>query len=124
MSDTLMTADAPEKGSYLAYISGFAGSLLFTISAYLLVTHHVFSKWHLVIALLALAVAQLVVQLVCFLHLGREKRPYWNLVVFIFMGGVVLIVALGSLWIMYSLNHRMMNTPEQTNKYIQSQDDL
>jgi hypothetical protein len=37
---------------------------------------------------------------------------------------VLLIIVIGSLWIMSNLNYRMMGSPSQVNQYIQSQDGL
>lgn len=62
-----------------------------------------------------LAFGQFVVQLVYFLHLGTEQKPRWKLLVFWFMIVVVLIVVVGSLWIMYNLNYNMIMPPENMN---------
>ena len=64
----------------------------------------IFSGWTLVGALAALAVAQLMVQLVFFLHLGTESKPRWNLTVVLFALMVVVILVFGSLWIMKNIN--------------------
>jgi cytochrome o ubiquinol oxidase subunit IV len=104
-------------GSYLSYSIGFLTSLELTLGAYLLVIHHSFTSGRLILAIIGLAIAQLLVQLVFFLHLGRESKPRWNLVVFSFALIVVLIVVIGSLWIMNHLNYHNM-TPQQTNTFI------
>lgn len=72
--------------------------------------------------ILGLAVVQLFVQLIFFLHLGRESRPRWNLAMLLFAFMIIGIVAGGSLWIMSNLNVRM--TPQQINKYMNDQDGL
>ena len=64
----------------------------------------------MITAIIFLAVVQLVVQLVFFLHLGRERQPRWNLLAFAFMAIVLLILVLGSLWIMNNLNYHMTQT--------------
>jgi cytochrome o ubiquinol oxidase subunit IV len=112
-----------QQGSYLSYTVGFALSLGLTLLAYFTVTHHVFTSWNLVFALAALAIVQLAVQLVFFLHLGRAKS-HWNTMVFAFMLLVVLIIVFGSLWIMHGLNYRMMSSPNEVNKYMNSQESL
>lgn len=106
------------------YVVGFLGSLVLTIIAFVLVQHHMFSKWILVWMVAILAGSQFILQLIYFMHLGREPKPRWKLAVFIFMLGVVIIVVAGSLWIMTNLNYRMLNSPQQINRYIQSQDGL
>jgi cytochrome o ubiquinol oxidase operon protein cyoD len=112
------------KGTLTTYIVGFLLSLELTIAAYLLVSRHVhshhaaFSHKYLIAMLIGLAVSQLMVQLVFFLHLSRESKPRWNLTVFSFAILVVLIVVIGSLWIMNNLNyhHGDTMTPEEIIK--------
>jgi cytochrome o ubiquinol oxidase subunit IV len=119
----------PYSGTLINYISGFILSLILTLTAYFLVQHHV-ATHHLVpsdnvaVAFLsALAIIQLIVQLVYFLHLDKQSKKRWNIVVLIFAVIVVFILVAGSLWIMYSLNYRSP-TPGQVSHYIQSQGDL
>jgi len=57
-----------------------------------------------------LAVIQMFVQLIFFLHLGKENKPRWNTLIFAFMLLVLLIVVLGTLWIMHSLDTRVMGS--------------
>jgi cytochrome o ubiquinol oxidase operon protein cyoD len=104
------------------YITGFLLSVTLTLFAYLLVTR-VSGSNDLIIGLISgLAVVQFVIQLLFFLHLGDERRPRWKLAVLTLMLGVVLIVVVGSLWIMNNLNYRM--TPQQINQYMIDQDSL
>ncbi len=92
------------------YVAGYVLSLLLTISAYSIVwrhvnTHHVFisDNW-LNPLVIVLALVQLVVQLVFFLHLSRESKPRWNLAVLAFAFLIVAILVIGSVWIMFNLN--------------------
>jgi cytochrome o ubiquinol oxidase operon protein cyoD len=117
-----LTNTGGEQGNLGAYINGYVFSLFLTIAAYLMVTHHLFSNHVLVGVVVALALAQFVVQLVFFLHLGRETKPRWKLFVLLFMVMIVLILVFGSLWIMDNLNYRM--TPAQIDQYMKSQDAL
>ncbi len=105
-----------------AYVTGFVISLYLTITAYLLVAHHLLSRGAVIAAVVGLALTQFLVQLIFFLHLGRETKPRWKLMVFLFMILVVLILVFGSLWIMSNLNYRM--TSGQVNTYLRSQDGL
>lgn len=92
-----------------AYIIGFVLSVLFTLAAFGLnffheQTGHVFPTHETILPILiALALLQLVVQLVFFLHLGHEKGPRWNLLTFLFAALVVGILVGGTLWIMQHL---------------------
>jgi cytochrome o ubiquinol oxidase subunit IV len=109
-------------GSYRAYLIGFGLSLVFTLTAYAFTWQHVeshhsaFPHQLLIPIIVILALAQLITQLVFFLHLGRESKPRWNLMVFLFAVMIVGIVVFGSLWIMQSLNYRMH--PKSTETYI------
>lgn len=91
------------------YVIGFIGSLILTLGAYVLVTQQLLAGWQLAAAVGAFAVTQFVVQMVCFLHLGAERRPRWKFVAFWFMVLVVVILVAGSIWIMTNLNYHMMN---------------
>lgn len=104
-----------EQGSagrgHRAYLVGFGLSLLLTLAAYLSVNEGWADGWSLTYLLSGLAVTQLFVQLVCFLHLGRESRPHWNLQVLVFAAGVVVIIVFGSLWIMKNLSYGHRQLP-------------
>lgn len=93
------------------YVKGFAFSLALTLGAYLLVHSQIgsfdslFGRHLIIFLVLFLAVIQLVVQLIYFLHLSHDSSQQWNLTAFAFMLMVLLILVLGSLWIMYNLNY-------------------
>lgn len=103
-----------------SYVTGFILSVVLTLAAYFIVVEEKFAPRTMLLAVAGLAVIQLIVQLVFFLHLGREKRPRWNLMAFIFAIGVVIIVVFGSLWIMLSLDsrHGQDKSPEELEQYI------
>jgi cytochrome o ubiquinol oxidase operon protein cyoD len=109
-----------EYGNLKTYTIGFVLSLIFTISSYLLVVNRGRARVTLIAGvIITLALTQFIVQLLYFLHLGKETKPRWKLYVFIMMIVIVLILVFGSIWIMNNLNYRM--TPEQINNYMNSQ---
>lgn len=110
-----------ERGSYRTYVIGFVLSIIFTLLAYLTVIKQTFRGNGLIATLLGLAVVQFVVQLYFFLHVGRETKPRWKTLTLFLMLVFVLIVVLGSIWVMYSLNYRM--SPNQINQYMVNQAD-
>ncbi len=115
MSPKLDARHSPAK--YISYIVGFVLSLATTLLAYFFVVNHVWPKETLIYIVMGIAVVQLVVQLVFFLHLGRGNR--WKLLTFWFAVLVVLVVVVGSLWIMNNLDYNMMQmSPEQMNQYM------
>lgn len=105
------------KATLQIYIIGFISSITLTLVAYDAVVTKFFVGNYLLFTILGLAIVQLVVQLIFFLHLNVESGPRWKLVAFVSTIGLVFIVVVGSLWIMNHLNNNM--TPEQVNQYLQ-----
>ncbi len=111
-----------------SYQIGFVLSIILTLCAYYLVVKHidsghlVLSHQFLTFALMGLAMIQFVIQLVFFLHLGSESGPRWNLVVFISTISVILVLVIGSIWIMSHLNYNM--TPSDMNRMIMIQENI
>lgn len=109
-------------GSATPYIIGFLLSIILTFAAYIPVVihsgshHSMFSHELLIPLVLFFAIVQLVVQLLFFLHLGQEKKPHWNLIFFVSTVSIILLVVVGSLWIMYHLNYNMM--PSQIDQHV------
>lgn len=109
------------QASLKNYTIGFVLSIALTLIAYFAVVNHWATGWALIAGIISLAVVQLVIQLVFFLHLGSETKPRWNLVIFLFMLMVLLIIVVGSLWIMNNLNYNMMMSPEEMDKHMLQQ---
>ncbi len=99
-----------QQGTLTSYLVGFSASLMLTLLTYGLVKTHFLTGWTLNLVVAGLSLVQVIIQLLCFLHLGDEAKPRWNFLAFLFMVSVVLILVLGSLWIIYNLNGRMMNS--------------
>ena len=97
-------------GSTESYVAGFLLSILLTLAAYALVVVRVLSEREAVAVIIILAVLQLVVQLVFFLHLSRKSRARWNLTALMFTLLFVTILVIGSLWIMDNLNDNMITS--------------
>lgn len=96
--------------NFNSYVGGFLLSISLTLMAYFFVIEKVLSGWLLTLSLAAFAFLQVCVQLFFFLHLGEEKSPYLNLMAFLFMLLMVLILVIGTLWIMYNLDYRMLDS--------------
>jgi cytochrome o ubiquinol oxidase subunit IV len=124
--DTVVTSSHDgARITLAAYVTGFILSIVLTVAAAGLVNihvahHHEFPPDHFMVwALPALAIVQFFVQIYFFLHLGRETKPRWKLLVLMFMILIVFIIVAGSLWIMYNMNYRM--TPQQIDQYMLNQ---
>jgi cytochrome o ubiquinol oxidase subunit IV len=111
MHDHLSLKDIKKEwhGTLNAYLIGFFGSLVLTGASFLLVITKALQGQLLIYSIITLALAQAVVQLLFFLHVGQEAKPRWETLVFYFMIMILLIIVVGSLWIMYNLNDRMMS---------------
>ena len=108
---------------YKSYVVGFILSVVITVMAYFFVVNHLWPKESLIYIVMGLAIVQLVVQLIFFLHLGRGGG--WKLITFFFAVLVVLVVVVGSLWIMNNLDYNMMHmSPEQMDKYMQQNEGI
>lgn len=105
----------------ISYIVGFILSIVLTFVAYILVVNHILEGAWLVGAIIVLAIIQLFVQLFFFLHLGKESKPRWNLLMFSFALLVVVIVVFGSLWIMNNLNYNMVHDIHNNTENIRDQ---
>lgn len=89
-------------------IIGFVASLLLTLSAYWVLVSGGFSQKMTVVTLLILALLQGMFQAICFLHLSMEKRARWNLAIFVSTISIIIVIIIGSIWIMDHLNYNMM----------------
>jgi len=111
-----------------SYFLGFLISFILTVCAYSAVSIHLSSNHTtpsdetLMLLLPALAVIQLFVQLIFFLHIGVSSKTRLNLVFLISTGMVILLVVVGSLWIMSHLNYNM--TPHEVNEFIQADEGI
>lgn len=99
-------------GTLKSYLIGFTLSLILTLFSFTLVAFQLLPATSLLYLLPALALLQAAIQLIYFLHLGQEGKPKWESIVFYFMVLILLIIVLGSLWIMYDLDQRTMSFME------------
>ncbi|MCH8686636.1 cytochrome o ubiquinol oxidase subunit IV [Pedomonas mirosovicensis] len=97
-------------GSLKSYIVGFILSLVLTALSFGAVMTGAVSKDMIVPAITILAVIQLLVQLVFFLHLGAAPEQRNNTVIFILTVMLIATIVGGSLWVMHNANVNMMPT--------------
>lgn len=104
------------------YVFGFGAALLLSVLSFMIVTGGWFSSAVGTMAvLLLLASVQLVIQLVCFLHLGFGGRSRDRTLTISFTIMMMLIIVIGSIWIMQNLDYRMGMSGEDMNHYMQQQ---
>lgn len=95
-------------GSVKEYIWGLIWSVVLTAVPFGMVMAGGFDNGITLAVLLLCAVAQVFVQLIFFLHMNTSSEQIWNTVSAVFIVLIVLIVVLGSIWIMNHLNHNML----------------
>lgn len=94
--------------SYKPSSIGFVISLTMLAAAYRIVTHHHLPQAILPATIGAVAVAQAVVQMIFFLHVGLDSKPHWKTITFLFTALVILIIVALTIWIMNELNYNLM----------------
>ncbi|MEN9946684.1 MAG: cytochrome o ubiquinol oxidase subunit [Pseudomonadota bacterium] len=95
-------------GSLKSYIVGFILSIILTVIPYFLVVNHVLTGNSLIFTIMGIGVLQLLIQVIFFLHLSLAPESRSTTLSFIFTVVIVLILVVGSLWIMWNLNYNMM----------------
>jgi cytochrome o ubiquinol oxidase operon protein cyoD len=110
MSEELSLKEIQKEwhGTFKSYKIGFFSSLVLTSISFCLVLTNIISNYILFVTISLLALAQAIIQLRFFLHVGEEPKPQWESISFYFMVGILLIIVLGTLWIMHDLDERMM----------------
>lgn len=97
-------------GNAASILWGFLLSLALTALAFGAVMGGLLPRGAMLAAITVLAVAQLIVQLVFFLHLGPARGQRSNTTIFLLTAMLIGIVVSGSLWVMYNANHNMSPT--------------
>jgi cytochrome o ubiquinol oxidase operon protein cyoD len=103
--------------SVKSYMIGFVLSIVLTAIPFGLVMnqgHYGLTAETVLAAILVLAVVQVFVHVVYFLHMDRSAEQRWNVVAFAFTLMILVIVVAGSIWIMHNatsnMEHRMQST--------------
>jgi cytochrome o ubiquinol oxidase operon protein cyoD len=96
-------------GSFRGYMIGFALSIILTAIPFWLVMGGVLdSKLFTAVLVMGIAVVQIVVHMVYFLHMNPRSEGGWTMMALIFTLIIVGIALAGSLWVMHHLNANMM----------------
>jgi cytochrome o ubiquinol oxidase subunit IV len=96
------------RGEIQGYVIGLALAVLLTAASfYVAVTDQIWAPG-IPVGLVVLAIAQMGVHLVFFLHITTAPDNTNNVLALAFGLLIVTLVVGGSVWIMYHLNHNMM----------------
>ena len=95
-------------GGIQGYLLGYGLAILLTAASFLAAQSGLIYEPAVISALVVLAIAQMGVHLVFFLHLTTGPDNTNNVLALAFGIFIVTLVVLGSVWIMTHLNHGMM----------------
>ncbi|HUW05720.1 MAG TPA: cytochrome o ubiquinol oxidase subunit IV [Williamwhitmania sp.] len=90
------------------YIIGLILAVTLTVVSFALVMSHAVSRPVAMGGLFLAAMLQMLVHLYYFLHLNRSSAARWNVIALAFTALLLFIFIGGTLWVMYTLNSRMM----------------
>jgi len=99
--------------SYLSYTVGLGLAIIATIASFIVAQTNLLWPPGIPVGLIVLALAQIGVHLVFFLHLGSYPDSTNNILALAFGVLVVFLVIAGSVWIIANLNTNMMPMPAQ-----------
>jgi cytochrome o ubiquinol oxidase subunit IV len=92
----------------LGYVVGLALAILLTATSFFIAGTDLVWQPSIPVAIIVLAIAQMGVHLVFFLHITTGADNTNNVLALAFGLLIVILVIGGSLWIMANLNHNMM----------------
>ena len=98
--------------SYLSYTVGLGLAILATIASFIVAQTNLLWAPGIAVGLIVLALAQIGVHLVFFLHLGSGPESTNNILALAFGVLIVFLVIAGSVWIIANLNSNMMPMPQ------------
>ena len=100
--------DGPHS-TFAGYMTGFILSIILTaIPFWLVMANIITDKKMAVLVLGGFAVVQILVHMVCFLHMNGKVEGGWTLLSTIFTIIFVAIGIAGTLWVMFHMNANMM----------------
>ena len=100
--------DHAPHGSFSGYMIGFILSVILTAIPFALVMTGVLDKNVTLVLILAMALVQIVVHMVYFLHMNMNVEDGWSMLALIFTVVFVIITLAGSMWVLYHMNNNMM----------------
>jgi len=109
----LAPGDEPREGGSVArrvafYLAGLGFAILLTATSFYVAGTDLVWQPSIPVALVVLAIAQMGVHLVFFLHITSGPDNTNNVLALAFGVLIVILLLGGSLWIMSNLNHNMM----------------
>ena len=101
------------------YTVGFILAVMLTATSFWVANTSLLWAPGVAMGLVVLAIAQMGIHLVFFLHITTAPDNTNNVLALAFGILIVFLVVVGSLWIVTNLNSNMMMPPEMTNLHLQ-----
>ena len=108
------TPDGQGHGSLRGYLVGYFVAVLLTIASFLAAETNALTPSSVTAAITVLAIAQMLVHLIFFLHISTSPNQRMNILAFAVAALVVSMIVAGSLWIMSHLESNMMPGDQTT----------
>ena len=108
MSQAPVKSIGMRRGTLATYLTGFIFALILTAIPFGMVMSGAFSLGVTIFAIFATGAVQMVVHLHYFLHLDTSPAARLDLAALLFSIVILTLFVGGSLWIMWTLNYRMM----------------
>ena len=104
--------EAPEgiREGVRSYVLGLAIAIALTIASFWVARTHIIYGPGVPVALVALAVAQMGIHLVFFLHITTAPDNTNNVLALALGVLIVFVLVFGTVWVMAHMNHNMMPT--------------
>jgi cytochrome aa3 quinol oxidase subunit IV len=83
-----------------SHVIGYIGSILLTVVALWLAVNAPFSRGGIITILLVLAVLQILIQLIFFMHITENRGPAYHTIAIILGFVFTFAVVAGSIWVM------------------------
>lgn len=101
--------DAPAHSTRSGYMTGFLLSVILTaVPFWLVMTHTITNPGTTALVIAGIALVQVIVHMIYFLHMSSKSEGGWSMMAMIFTIIVVGIGLGGSMWVMYHMNLQMM----------------
>jgi cytochrome o ubiquinol oxidase subunit IV len=108
MSQAPIDSTGVSRGSLKSYLTGFVLALILTAVPFAVVMRGTVSSAAALAVICVAGTVQILVHLHYFLHLDTSSASRWNVLAMIFTLLIMILFVGGTLWIMYTLNYRMM----------------
>ena len=108
MSQAPIDSIGVSRGSLKSYLTGFVLALILTAIPFALVMSGALSPAATLAGIFVAGIVQILVHLHYFLHLDTSSAARWNVRPWCLLYLIMILFVGGTLWIMCTLNYRMM----------------